>query len=90
MMIVRASQNGPYLTVKFEAKTQEKYNLLKSAFFPEEKDFSKIELNYFFNYVDTKEEFTDVHSIKKYSQNQAFRCIFSPPKQFQPEEIYSG
>ncbi|OHD18634.1 MAG: hypothetical protein A2086_17020 [Spirochaetes bacterium GWD1_27_9] len=48
----------------------EKYNLLKSAFFPEEKDFSKIELNYFFNYVDTKEEFTDVHSIKKYSQNQ--------------------
>ena len=30
MMIVRASQNGPYLTVKFEAKTQEKYNLLKT------------------------------------------------------------
>lgn len=29
MMIVRASQNGPYLTVKFEAKTQEKYDLLK-------------------------------------------------------------
>lgn len=26
MAIVRASQNGPYLTVKFEAKTQEKYN----------------------------------------------------------------
>ncbi|PIV10834.1 hypothetical protein COS50_03220 [Candidatus Roizmanbacteria bacterium CG03_land_8_20_14_0_80_35_26] len=29
MMIVRASQNGPYLTVKFEAKTQEKYETLK-------------------------------------------------------------
>lgn len=29
MMIVRASQNGPYLTVKFESKTQEKYDLLK-------------------------------------------------------------
>lgn len=29
MIIVRASQNGPYLTVKFEAKTKEKYNLLK-------------------------------------------------------------
>ena len=29
MMIVRASQNGPYLTVKFEAKTQEKYDQLK-------------------------------------------------------------
>ena len=30
MMIVRASQNGPYLTIKFEGKTQEKYDLLKS------------------------------------------------------------
>jgi len=29
MMIFRASQNGPYLTVKFEAKTKEKYDLLK-------------------------------------------------------------
>jgi len=30
MMIVRASQNGPYLTVKFEGKTQEKYDQLKN------------------------------------------------------------
>ena len=29
MIIFRASQNGPYLTVKFEAKTQEKYDFLK-------------------------------------------------------------
>ncbi|MBI4226437.1 phosphomannomutase/phosphoglucomutase [Candidatus Roizmanbacteria bacterium] len=29
MLIVRASQNGPYLTVKFEGKTQEAYNSLK-------------------------------------------------------------
>lgn len=29
MMIVRASQNGPYLTVKFESKTQNGYNKLK-------------------------------------------------------------
>jgi len=29
MFVVRYSQNGPYLTVKFEAKTQEKYNELK-------------------------------------------------------------
>ncbi len=29
MLIVRASQNGPYLTVKFEGKTQEAYNKLK-------------------------------------------------------------
>lgn len=30
MMIVRASQNGPYLTIKFEGKTQEKYDQLKT------------------------------------------------------------
>lgn len=29
MLIVRASQNGPYLTVKFEGKTQAAYDLLK-------------------------------------------------------------
>ncbi|MEK7533326.1 MAG: phosphomannomutase/phosphoglucomutase [Patescibacteria group bacterium] len=29
MLIVRASQNGPYLTVKFEGKTVESYDLLK-------------------------------------------------------------
>ncbi len=29
MLIVRASQNGPYLTVKFEGKTQESYDMLK-------------------------------------------------------------
>jgi phosphomannomutase/phosphoglucomutase len=29
MFIVRYSQNGPYLTVKFEAKNQEKYDYLK-------------------------------------------------------------
>lgn len=29
MVIVRASQNGPYITVKFEGKTQEQYDFLK-------------------------------------------------------------
>lgn len=29
MLIVRASQNGPYITIKFEGKTQETYDLLK-------------------------------------------------------------
>jgi len=29
MIIIRASQNGPYITVKFEAKTQEMYDRLK-------------------------------------------------------------
>ena len=29
MFIVRYSQNGPYLTIKFEAKTQDRYDFLK-------------------------------------------------------------
>jgi phosphomannomutase len=29
MFIVRYSQNGPYLTIKFEANNQDKYNQLK-------------------------------------------------------------
>jgi len=29
MAIIRASQNGPYITVKYEGKTQEEYNQLK-------------------------------------------------------------
>ena len=29
MVIIRASQNGPYLTVKFEARNQPKYDELK-------------------------------------------------------------
>ncbi|HEY9584030.1 MAG TPA: phosphomannomutase/phosphoglucomutase [Candidatus Paceibacterota bacterium] len=29
MAVIRYSQNGPYLTIKFEAKTEEKYNELK-------------------------------------------------------------
>lgn len=29
MVIVRASQNGPYITIKFEGKTQEQYDALK-------------------------------------------------------------
>jgi phosphomannomutase/phosphoglucomutase len=29
MFVVRYSQNGPYLTIKFEGKTEEKYNQLK-------------------------------------------------------------
>ena len=29
MFVVRYSQNGPYITTKFEAKTQDEYNELK-------------------------------------------------------------
>jgi phosphomannomutase / phosphoglucomutase len=43
MMIVRASQNGPYLTVKFEGKTQEKYDLLKTQVSKILHDFSEID-----------------------------------------------
>ncbi len=31
MAIIRASQNGPYVTIKFEGKTQEEYDALKNA-----------------------------------------------------------
>lgn len=31
MAIIRASQNGPYITVKFEGKTQEQYNQMKKT-----------------------------------------------------------
>ena len=30
MAIIRASQNGPYITVKFEGKTQEQYDHVKT------------------------------------------------------------
>ena len=29
MLIIRASQNGPYITIKFEGRTQEQYDKLK-------------------------------------------------------------
>ncbi len=29
MFVIRYSQNGPYITIKFEAQTQEKYDELK-------------------------------------------------------------
>lgn len=51
MFVLRYSQNGPYLTIKFEAKTQEKYNELKSYIanllrqFPEVDWESKIATN---------------------------------------------
>ena len=31
MAIIRASQNGPYITIKFEGKTQEQYNEIKKT-----------------------------------------------------------
>lgn len=46
MIIIRASQNGPYLTVKFEAKTQEKYNLLKKQIKTILQKFKEIDFKY--------------------------------------------
>lgn len=51
MFVIRYSQNGPYLTVKFEAKEQEKYNYLKKYIknlllkYPEVNWNSEINLN---------------------------------------------
>lgn len=46
MAIVRASQNGPYLTVKFEAKKQKKYDLLKKKIYKILKKFKQIDFSY--------------------------------------------
>lgn len=42
MFVVRYSQNGPYLTVKFEAKDQEKYDELKNYIAKLLKDYPEI------------------------------------------------
>jgi phosphomannomutase len=31
MVIIRASQNGPYITIKFEGRTQKQYDALKKG-----------------------------------------------------------
>jgi len=43
MAIIRASQNGPYITVKFEAKTKEKYEEIKKVLKEMLKKYSEIE-----------------------------------------------
>lgn len=45
MLIVRASQNGPYLTVKFEGKTQEAYDVLKKQVSDILHTFSDVDFN---------------------------------------------
>lgn len=46
MLIIRASQNGPYLTVKFEAQTQEKYDELKGQVNTILHQFSEIDFSH--------------------------------------------
>lgn len=45
MFVVRYSQNGPYLTVKFEAKTEERYNFLKNYINKLLKTYKEIDWN---------------------------------------------
>ena len=45
MFVVRYSQNGPYLTVKFEAKTEERYEFLKSYIAKLLKSYEEIDWN---------------------------------------------
>lgn len=45
MFVVRYSQNGPYLTIKFEAQTEEKYNELKEYLRNTLKSYSEIDWN---------------------------------------------
>ncbi len=43
MVIIRASQNGPYITIKFEGKTQEQYDNLKKKIKEILKKYSEID-----------------------------------------------
>lgn len=45
MVIIRASQNGPYITIKFEGKTQEQYDQLKVGIGTFLKKYSEIKWN---------------------------------------------
>lgn len=46
MVIIRASQNGPYLTIKFEAKKQKQYNLLKKTLYDILKKYRQVDFSY--------------------------------------------
>jgi len=45
MFVVRYTQNGPYLTVKFEAETPEKYQELKKYIYETLKLYPEINWN---------------------------------------------
>jgi len=46
MFIIRYSQNGPYLTVKFEALTQDKYDQLRTYINNLLRSYEEIDWNY--------------------------------------------
>jgi hypothetical protein len=43
MFVVRYSQNGPYLTIKFEAQREEKYDELKKYLKKFLQDYSEVD-----------------------------------------------
>lgn len=49
MFVIRYSQNGPYLTIKFEAKTQEKYDFLKKYLLELLESRSEVDWGYWAN-----------------------------------------
>ncbi len=46
MFVIRYSQNGPYLTIKFEARTEEKYNELKNYLNKLLHSYEEVDWNY--------------------------------------------
>lgn len=54
MFIIRYSQNGPYLTIKFEAKTEAKYEELKKYINKLLRGYSEIDWNYGVNVESLK------------------------------------
>ena len=46
MAIIRASQNGPYITIKFEGKTQAQYDTLKTQMHEILKSHSEVDWSY--------------------------------------------
>ncbi len=46
MIVIRASQNGPYLTIKFETKKQEEYNALRDKIGKLLQQFKEIDFSY--------------------------------------------
>lgn len=54
MFIIRYSQNGPYLTIKFEAKTQEKYDELKNYISRSLQNYNEIDWSFGVNVESLK------------------------------------
>jgi phosphomannomutase/phosphoglucomutase len=54
MFIIRYSQNGPYLTVKFEAKSEDKYNSLKNYINDLLHNYNEVDWNYGVNFESLK------------------------------------